>query len=54
MLQLCCVAQSLLSLAAILPAPRRYESAEMYWMLRDCGVPAKHLVYNKASGTGRF
>lgn len=30
---------------------RRYESAEMYWMLRDCDVPAKHLVYNKARGT---
>lgn len=27
----------------------RFESAEMYWMLHDCGVPAKHLVYNKAS-----
>ncbi|PSC75845.1 peptidase S9 [Micractinium conductrix] len=26
-----------------------YESAEMYWELRDCGVPAKHLVYNKVS-----
>jgi len=25
----------------------RYESAEMYWRLYDCGVPVKHLVYNK-------
>ncbi|KAL4442435.1 hypothetical protein ABPG77_005019 [Micractinium sp. CCAP 211/92] len=24
-----------------------FESAEMYWMLHDCGIPAKHLVYNK-------
>lgn len=28
-------------------APRRFESAELFWMLHDCGVPAKHLVYNK-------
>lgn len=25
----------------------RYESAEMYWRLYECGVPVKHLVYNK-------
>lgn len=24
-----------------------YESAELYWRLFDCGVPVKHLVYNK-------
>ncbi|CAL8466146.1 g5682 [Coccomyxa elongata] len=24
-----------------------YESAEMFWRLYDCGVPAKHLVYSK-------
>ena len=33
------------------PVARRYESAEMYWELRDCGVPAKHLVYNKVTQT---
>ena len=27
----------------------RFESAEMFWMLHDCGVPAKHLVYNKVT-----
>ncbi|EFN56733.1 hypothetical protein CHLNCDRAFT_144155 [Chlorella variabilis] len=26
-----------------------YESAEQFWLLHDCGVPAKHLVYNKVS-----
>lgn len=30
----------------------RYESAEMYWRLLDCGVPAKHLVYNKVGRPG--
>ena len=25
----------------------RYESAELYWLLHDCGVPVKHLTYNK-------
>ncbi len=25
----------------------RYESAELYWRLFDCGVLVKHLVYNK-------
>eukprot|EP00887_Chlorella_sp_A99_P007116 scaffold2.g7116.t1 len=25
------------------------ESAEMYWLLHDCGVPAKHLVYTRVS-----
>ncbi len=25
----------------------RYESAEMFWMLHDCKVPVKHLVYDK-------
>lgn len=34
------------------PLACRYESAEIYWMLRDCGVPAKHLVYNKARAGG--
>jgi hypothetical protein len=29
-----------------------YESAEMYWRLHDCGVPVKHLVYNKVRGWG--
>ncbi len=24
-----------------------YESADMYWRLRDAGVPAKHLVFNR-------
>lgn len=24
-----------------------FESAEQYWLLHDCGVPARHLVYNK-------
>lgn len=24
-----------------------YESSEMYWRLQDCGVPVKHLVYDK-------
>lgn len=23
----------------------RYESAEMFWRLHDCGVPTKHLLY---------
>jgi hypothetical protein len=27
----------------------RYESAEMFWRLHDCGVPAKHLLYTKLS-----
>lgn len=31
----------------------RYESAEMYWRLYDCGVPVKSLVYNKV-GHGDF
>lgn len=31
----------------------RFESAEMFWMLHDCGVPSKHLVYNKV-GHGDF
>ena len=26
------------------PVPR-YESAQFYWLLHDCGVPAKHLCY---------
>ena len=26
-----------------------WESAELYWLLHDCGVPAKHLVYHKVS-----
>jgi hypothetical protein len=30
----------------------RYESAELYWRLFDCGVPVKHLVYNKVSRVG--
>lgn len=30
-----------------------YESAEMYWRLYDCGVPVRHLVYNKV-GHGDF
>lgn len=30
-----------------------YESAEMYWALQDCGVPAKCLVYNRV-GHGDF
>ena len=25
----------------------------MFWLLRDCGVPAKHLVYNKV-GAGQL
>jgi hypothetical protein len=24
-----------------------YESAEQYWMLRDCGTPVKHLMYDQ-------
>jgi hypothetical protein len=28
-------------------AAARFESAEMYYRLLDCGVPVKHLVYNK-------
>lgn len=31
----------------LLLLPCRYESAELYWRLFDCGVPVKHLVYNK-------
>jgi hypothetical protein len=27
----------------------RYESAEMFWRLNDCGVPVKHLMYVKLS-----
>ncbi len=27
----------------------RYESAEMFWRLRDCGVRAQHLVYCRES-----
>ena len=23
----------------------RYESAQFYWLLHDCGIPAKHLCY---------
>ena len=30
-----------------------YESAELYWDLRDCGVPARSLVYNRV-GHGDF
>ncbi|KAL4853677.1 SPX domain-containing protein 5 [Chlorella vulgaris] len=26
-----------------------YESAEQYWMLRDCGTPVKHLMYDQVS-----
>ena len=35
----------------LLSVPRliRHESAEMYWRLADCGVPAEHLVYARAS-----
>lgn len=29
-----------------------YESAEQFWLLHDCGVPAKHLVYNKVRRAG--
>lgn len=39
----------MLRLWVVLPACR-YESAELYWRLFDCGVPVKHLVYNKVSG----
>lgn len=39
--------------AATSPTPHRYESSELYWRLFDCGVPVKHLVYNKV-GHGDF
>ena len=34
------------------PTCCRFESAEMYWRMRDCGMPAKHLVYNKVGAGG--
>ena len=44
-----CVRHPLLCLRLSAPLPdceaRRYESAEFYWLLHDCGVPAKHLCY---------